>query len=126
MPLFALLKQNGLQNTQVVLGGVTPGGEYKGAGPASAARYYQASPSGYETGGGSTIPSSKRAPIMLSRKRPLTMLSRRHARTTADRSHALTMASRKQALVQSGVPYTTPQGYYAAPQGYYVVPYANQ
>jgi hypothetical protein len=33
-----------------VLSGVTPGGEYRGAGPASAARYYQPAPGGYEYG----------------------------------------------------------------------------
>ncbi|HCL61746.1 MAG TPA: hypothetical protein DIC31_04570, partial [Rhizobiales bacterium] len=28
-PLYALVKENGLENTQVVLTGVTPGGEFK-------------------------------------------------------------------------------------------------
>jgi lipoprotein-anchoring transpeptidase ErfK/SrfK len=32
--LYALVKENGLENTQVVLNGVTPGGEYKVASPA--------------------------------------------------------------------------------------------
>jgi lipoprotein-anchoring transpeptidase ErfK/SrfK len=32
--LYALVKENGLENTQVVLTGVTPGGEYKVASPA--------------------------------------------------------------------------------------------
>ena len=31
--LFALVKKNGLKNTEVVLSGVTPGGEYKVARP---------------------------------------------------------------------------------------------
>src|ERR1700722_6238499 len=42
--LYALVGKSGLENTHVVLSGVTPGGEYRGAGPASAARYYQPAP----------------------------------------------------------------------------------
>ena len=41
--LYALVKDNGLDNTQVVLSGVTPGGEYK-VGAASAAHRAQAAP----------------------------------------------------------------------------------
>jgi lipoprotein-anchoring transpeptidase ErfK/SrfK len=48
--LYALVGKSGLENTHVVLSGVTPGGEYRGAGPASAARYYQPAPGGYEYG----------------------------------------------------------------------------
>lgn len=44
--LFALVKQNGLKNTEVVLTGVTPGGEYKVARPAGP-RYGQAGPGWY-------------------------------------------------------------------------------
>jgi L,D-transpeptidase catalytic domain len=109
--LFALVKQNGLQNTQVVLGGVTPGGEYKGAGPASAARYYQASPAGYQTGGG--------------------YYSQQQARTYYAQPQARAYYAQPQARAYNTQPvgrpyYAAPQGYYAAPQGYYVVPYANQ
>jgi hypothetical protein len=48
--LYALVGKSGLENTHVVLSGVTPGGEYRGAGPASAARYYQPAPGTYEYG----------------------------------------------------------------------------
>lgn len=41
--LYKLVKENGLDNTQVVLSGVTPGGEYK-LGAASAAHRVQAAP----------------------------------------------------------------------------------
>ena len=41
--LYALVGKSGLENTHVV-------GEYRGAGPASAARYYQPAPGGYEYG----------------------------------------------------------------------------
>ena len=45
--LYALVENNGLENTEVVLTGVTPGGEFKVARPA-APRYSQASPGWYE------------------------------------------------------------------------------
>jgi lipoprotein-anchoring transpeptidase ErfK/SrfK len=48
--LYALVGKSGLENTHVVLSGVTPGGEYRGAGPASAARHYQPAPGAYEYG----------------------------------------------------------------------------
>ena len=48
--LYALVAKNGLQNTQVVLTGTTPGGEYKVASPAGAARYSQANFGGYQSG----------------------------------------------------------------------------
>ena len=44
--LFALVKKVGLKNTEVVLAGVTPGGEYKVARPEEP-RYGQAGPGGY-------------------------------------------------------------------------------
>jgi len=44
--LFALVKKVGLKNTEVVLTGVTPGGEYKVARPEEP-RYSQAGPGGY-------------------------------------------------------------------------------
>ena len=44
--LFALVKKSGLKNTEVVLTGVTPGGEYKVARPEEP-RYSQAGPGGY-------------------------------------------------------------------------------
>ena len=46
--LYALVAKNGLQNTQVVLTGSTPGGEFKVASPAGAARYSQADVGAYE------------------------------------------------------------------------------
>jgi hypothetical protein len=46
--LFALVKQNGLKNTEVVLTGVTPGGEYKIARPEEP-RYGQAGAGWYES-----------------------------------------------------------------------------
>src|SRR5262245_2651324 len=46
--LFALVKQNGLKNTEVVLTGVTPGGEYKMARPEEP-RYGQAGAGWYES-----------------------------------------------------------------------------
>jgi lipoprotein-anchoring transpeptidase ErfK/SrfK len=46
--LYALVAKNGLQNTQVVLTGTTPGGEFKVASPAGAARYSQADVGAYE------------------------------------------------------------------------------
>jgi hypothetical protein len=45
--LFALVRENGLKNTEVVLTGVTPGGEYKVARPAGP-RYGQAGPGWYD------------------------------------------------------------------------------
>ena len=48
--LYALVGKSGLENTHVVLSGVSPGGEYRGAGPASVARYGQAAPGAYEFG----------------------------------------------------------------------------
>jgi len=45
--LYALVEKNGLENTEVVLTGVTPGGEFKVARPA-APRYGQAGPGWYE------------------------------------------------------------------------------
>jgi L,D-transpeptidase catalytic domain len=48
--LYALVAKNGLQNTRVVLTGTTPGGEFKVASPASAARYSQADFGGYQSG----------------------------------------------------------------------------
>ena len=45
--LYALVEKNGLENTEVVLTGVTPGGEFKVARPA-APRYSQAVPGWYE------------------------------------------------------------------------------
>jgi lipoprotein-anchoring transpeptidase ErfK/SrfK len=47
--LYALVKKNGLKNTEVVLTGVTPGGEYKVARPAEP-RYGQADTDWYEPG----------------------------------------------------------------------------
>ena len=46
--LYALVKKNGLKNTEVVLTGVTPGGEYKVA-KSAAPRYSQAGPGWYES-----------------------------------------------------------------------------
>ena len=48
--LYALVARNGLQNTQVVLTGSTPGGEFKVASPAGAARYSQTDFGGYQSG----------------------------------------------------------------------------
>ena len=48
--LYALVAKNGLQNTQVVLTGTTPGGEFKVASPAGAARYSQADVGGSQSG----------------------------------------------------------------------------
>ena len=48
--LYALVAKNGLQNTQVVLTGSTPGGEFKVASPAGAARYTQTDFGGYQSG----------------------------------------------------------------------------
>jgi hypothetical protein len=46
--LYALVKENGLKNTEVVLTGVTPGGEYKVARPEEP-RYGQAGAGWYES-----------------------------------------------------------------------------
>jgi len=46
--LYALVAKNGLQYTQVVLTGTTPGGEFKVASPAGAARYSQADSGKYQ------------------------------------------------------------------------------
>jgi lipoprotein-anchoring transpeptidase ErfK/SrfK len=49
--LYALVAKNGLENTQVVLTGTTPGGEFKVASPAGpASRYSQAGVGWYEPG----------------------------------------------------------------------------
>jgi lipoprotein-anchoring transpeptidase ErfK/SrfK len=48
--LYALVAKNGLQNTQVVLTGTTPGGELKVASTAGAARHGQADLGGYQSG----------------------------------------------------------------------------
>ena len=55
--LYALVAKNGLQNTQVVLTGTTPGGEFKVASPAGAARYSQA-----DVGGVTRMSNPKLAP----------------------------------------------------------------
>ena len=54
--LYALVGKSGLENTHVVLSGVTPGGEYRGAGPASAARYYQPAPGAVRVRSRGTLP----------------------------------------------------------------------
>jgi lipoprotein-anchoring transpeptidase ErfK/SrfK len=46
--LYALVEKNGLENTEVVLTGVTPGGEFKVARRPAAPRYGQAGPGWYE------------------------------------------------------------------------------
>jgi L,D-transpeptidase catalytic domain len=49
--LYALVEENGLENTKVVLTGVTPGGESKVASPAGRrSRYGQTGPGWYEPG----------------------------------------------------------------------------
>ena len=52
--LYALVAKNGLQNTQVVLTGTTPGGEFKVASnvtsPAGGTRYSQSDFGGYQSG----------------------------------------------------------------------------
>jgi lipoprotein-anchoring transpeptidase ErfK/SrfK len=48
--LFALVKENGLQNTQVVLAGTTPGGEANVASEPANPRYGEADPWGYGPG----------------------------------------------------------------------------
>jgi lipoprotein-anchoring transpeptidase ErfK/SrfK len=48
--LYALVAKNGLQYTQVVLTGTTPGGEFKVASQGGAARYRQADSGGYQSG----------------------------------------------------------------------------
>jgi lipoprotein-anchoring transpeptidase ErfK/SrfK len=50
--LFALVKEKGLQNTQVVLAGTTPGGEAKVASEPANPRYGEADPWGYGPGQG--------------------------------------------------------------------------
>jgi len=81
-----------LENTHVVLSGVTPGGEYRGAGPASAARYYyQPAPGAYESGYGA---QGYAAQGYAAQVRTQPALGGRSAGAT----------------------------YYYAPQGYYVVP----
>ena len=56
--LYALVAKNGLQNTQVVLTGTTPGGEFKVASPAGASRYGQADLGGYQIRGQSLHPTT--------------------------------------------------------------------
>jgi hypothetical protein len=94
--LYALVGKSGLENTHVVLSGVTPGGEYRGAGPASAARYYQPAPGAYESGyatqGYATQGYVTQGYAAQTRTQP----------ASAGRSGGAT--------------------YYYAPQGYYVVP----
>jgi lipoprotein-anchoring transpeptidase ErfK/SrfK len=57
--LYALVAKNGLQNTQVVLTGSTPGGEFKVASPAGAARYSQADVGGYHVDNYYTQPQTR-------------------------------------------------------------------
>ena len=91
--LYALVGKSGLENTHVVLSGVTPGGEYRGAGPASAARYYQPAPGGYEYGYATQGYASQ---------------------GYASQGYAAQLRMQPAIAGRSG-------GYYA-PQGYYVVP----
>jgi hypothetical protein len=77
----------------VVLSGVTPGGEYRGAGPASTARYYQPAPGGYEYGYATQGYASQ---------------------GYATQGYATQLRMQPAIAGRSG-------GYYA-PQGYYVVP----
>jgi lipoprotein-anchoring transpeptidase ErfK/SrfK len=55
--LYALVAKHGLQNTQVVLTGTTPGGEFKVASPAGAARFSQANVGAYDNVQSQTRPS---------------------------------------------------------------------
>jgi uncharacterized protein (TIGR02246 family) len=91
--LYALVGKSGLENTHVVLSGVTPGGEYRGAGPASTARYYQPAPGGYEYGYATQGYASQ---------------------GYATQGYATQLRMQPAIAGRSG-------GYYA-PQGYYVVP----
>jgi lipoprotein-anchoring transpeptidase ErfK/SrfK len=54
--LFNLVKENGLQNTQVVLSGETPGGEYEGVATARPQYQYPQYPYGYGRGQGVAPP----------------------------------------------------------------------
>jgi lipoprotein-anchoring transpeptidase ErfK/SrfK len=53
--LFNLVKENGLQNTQVVLSGETPGGEYEGVATARPQYQYPQYPYGYGYGRGQAV-----------------------------------------------------------------------
>ena len=55
--LYALVAKHGLQNTQVALTGTTPGGEFKVASPAGAARFSQANVGAYDNVQSPTRPS---------------------------------------------------------------------
>jgi lipoprotein-anchoring transpeptidase ErfK/SrfK len=55
--LYALVAKHGLQNTQVALTGTTPGGEFKVASPAGAARFSQANVGAYDNVQSQTRPS---------------------------------------------------------------------
>ena len=128
--LFALVKANGLENTQVVLGGVTPGGEYKGAGPATARYGQQAGVALYENGDGYYAQQPQARAY--------------YAQPQANGYYAQPQANAYYSQPQARAYYTQqPQarGYYAqpaaagravaapryaAPQGYYVMPYAPQ
>jgi L,D-transpeptidase catalytic domain len=116
--LFALVKANGLENTQVVLGGVTPGGEYKGAGPATA-RYIQANPAGYETGYAYYSQSYAQPQARVYYAQP-------QARAYTAQPQPRGYYTQSQASPRPAQYYAAPQGY--APQGYYVAPwpYAQQ
>ena len=133
--LFALVKANGLENTHVVLGGVTPGGEYKGAGPATARYGQQAGAVLYENGDGyyAQQPQARayyaqpQANGYYAQPQANAYYSQPQARAYyTQQSQARGYYAQPQARAYYGQPAASARSYYAAPQGYYVVPYAPQ
>ena len=123
--LFALVKANGLENTHVVLGGVTPGGEYKGAGPAIARYGQQAGATVYETGDGYYAQQQARAYYAQPQANGYYAQPQARAYYT-QQSQARGYYAQPQARAYYGQPAASARSYYAAPQGYYVVPYTPQ
>jgi len=143
--LFALVKANGLENTHVVLGGVTPGGEYKGAGPAIARYGQQAGATVYETGDGYYAQQQQQARAYYAQPQANGYYAQPqangyYAQPQANGYYAQPQArvyytqqsqargyyAQPQARAYYGQPAASARSYYAAPQGYYVVPYTPQ
>ena len=132
--LFALVKAHGLENTQVVLGGVTPGGEYKVAAPSGAARYSQPAGATYETGDG-YYAQQLQARAYYAQPQANGYYAQPQSRAYYTQSQVRAYYAQPQARAYYGQPQGSPAAAgrpvaaprYAAPQGgYYVMPYAPQ
>jgi uncharacterized protein (TIGR02246 family) len=117
--LYALVKENGLDNTEVVLSGVTPGGEYKG-GTASAAHHAQAAPNRQDVQA-----SNRRVVQAVPNRQDVQASNRRVVQAVPNRrEQGYDVQPQTRSLF---VDRSSGARYYVAPQGYYAGswPYAR-